>query len=358
MGKVTRRGEAARQLAVDIVKKGGTFKEAALATGFCVDYVRQLATKAGLHEPRCHKGINKNQIEADRKRADKEKTIRLARKYKAEGKTHKEVAELLGISEGKSMAYAKGIAPQSSVIPKERLRNQWSGVDQTERVARIVKEKHPGFEYAGNYTGSGGSADIRCTVCGTVTKRNWHSVRMKGLTCPVCAERRRKENEPERIRKKEEKKAAALKEREQKKHERLIKMKSEQIGFKVCPICNSLFYGGRITCSSECAKKRANRKDKRVKRRRAMVDRDITLEAVAIRDRDICYLCGAPVEWNDIEERDGNKIAGDSYPSIDHVIPLAAGGLHAWDNVRLAHRRCNYLKSDTIALPGQQMIGT
>ena len=44
----------------------------------------------------------------------------------------------------------------------------------------------------------------------------------------------------------------------------------------------------------------------------------------------------------------GNKfIAGNYYPSIDHVIPLSKGGIDTWNNVRLSHRICNSLKSDS-----------
>ena len=32
---------------------------------------------------------------------------------------------------------------------------------------------------------------------------------------------------------------------------------------------------------------------------------------------------------------------------LHHVVPLAKGGEHSWGNVALAHRRCNYLKSDS-----------
>lgn len=35
---------------------------------------------------------------------------------------------------------------------------------------------------------------------------------------------------------------------------------------------------------------------------------------------------------------------GDNYPSVDHIVPLAKGGLHSWDNVQLAHFKCNTLK--------------
>lgn len=37
-----------------------------------------------------------------------------------------------------------------------------------------------------------------------------------------------------------------------------------------------------------------------------------------------------------------------AYPSIDHIIPVSHGGTHTWDNVELAHRYCNGVKSDKV----------
>ena len=35
--------------------------------------------------------------------------------------------------------------------------------------------------------------------------------------------------------------------------------------------------------------------------------------------------------------------------SKDHIIPLAKGGEHSWDNIQLAHRICNSLKADKVS---------
>jgi 5-methylcytosine-specific restriction endonuclease McrA len=56
------------------------------------------------------------------------------------------------------------------------------------------------------------------------------------------------------------------------------------------------------------------------------VDR-ITHIALAERDRWRCHLCR-------------RKVTRRTW-SIDHLIPLSAGGLDRWDNVALAHRSCN-----------------
>jgi 5-methylcytosine-specific restriction endonuclease McrA len=55
-------------------------------------------------------------------------------------------------------------------------------------------------------------------------------------------------------------------------------------------------------------------------------------------------LCGEKCNWDDIEYKDGKAKAGESYPSIDHIIPLSKGGTQSWENVKLAHRHCNSIK--------------
>lgn len=38
--------------------------------------------------------------------------------------------------------------------------------------------------------------------------------------------------------------------------------------------------------------------------------------------------------------------------TVEHVVPLAHGGTHTWDNVRPAHAICNFKKGDALDLPG------
>ena len=75
----------------------------------------------------------------------------------------------------------------------------------------------------------------------------------------------------------------------------------------------------------------------------------IKLDEVIERDNGICYICGCRTTKEDHHYRHGWFTIGDSYPTIDHVIPLAKGGTHTWDNVRLACRRCNSEKRDSVA---------
>lgn len=77
-------------------------------------------------------------------------------------------------------------------------------------------------------------------------------------------------------------------------------------------------------------------------RRRAAAKRGTVVERIdyaTVCDRDgwSCQLCGDPV---DRSLRHPDPMSG----SIDHVVPLAAGGPHTYANVQLAHLRCNISK--------------
>ena len=75
-------------------------------------------------------------------------------------------------------------------------------------------------------------------------------------------------------------------------------------------------------------------------------DKDITLETLYNRSDGICALCGEKCDYEDYVFRDKVFIAGNRYPSIDHIKSLSKGGSHTWDNVQLAHKLCNSIKSD------------
>lgn len=70
----------------------------------------------------------------------------------------------------------------------------------------------------------------------------------------------------------------------------------------------------------------------------------ITLIEVAKRDNNICQICGGVVDWGDIENGHIRRM----YPTIDHIVPLSKGGRHTWENVQLAHMKCNTHKFDKI----------
>ena len=117
-----------------------------------------------------------------------------------------------------------------------------------------------------------------------------------------------------------------------------------------CGKTNSMF------CCEKCKRRYTNKtkriyeKTIRIKRiiKNGNVDKGITLDRLIKRDKSMCHLCGGLVDINDYDtNNNGYVICGDYYPSIDHVVPIAKGGTHSWENVKLAHRLCNSIKSDT-----------
>ena len=109
-----------------------------------------------------------------------------------------------------------------------------------------------------------------------------------------------------------------------------------------CIGCAAEFVASRNShryCSTTCSKNVA------AKLRRA-IKRGVTVERfnhadVFVRDGWVCYLCAQPVNrdtpWPDPWS-----------PSLDHVIPLAAGGSHSLENTRCTHLRCNLSKNDRV----------
>ena len=112
-----------------------------------------------------------------------------------------------------------------------------------------------------------------------------------------------------------------------------------------CIVCGVEFVArntrGRI-CSDECKRVYDNaRKDKRIIRSDRRPDYTITLPALYMRDGGVCQACGKALTFD-------CGFNSDDYPSIDHIIPLAKGGLHRWYNVQLMCRGCNWRKRDAM----------
>lgn len=55
---------------------------------------------------------------------------------------------------------------------------------------------------------------------------------------------------------------------------------------------------------------------------------------IAVRDGGKCQLCGVAVVYE-------NGFQGDTAAEIDHIIPLAHGGTHDPENLRLTCKACN-----------------
>lgn len=103
-----------------------------------------------------------------------------------------------------------------------------------------------------------------------------------------------------------------------------------------CAECRALFVtqiANARYCSSICERRCQRRRGKQVrsKRIRSTAKRDpISLPTIAERDGWRCHICKRKVRR--------------STWSLDHLVPLASGGTHTYDNVALAHHRCNTLR--------------
>lgn len=151
---------------------------------------------------------------------------------------------------------------------------------------------------------------------------------------------------------KELKRARDLRAYQKKREQQPVQLKPS-----VCVICGKPFErhlnSTQKTCSSECSKelkrkRKQKRHDKRIPRDRRIDN--ISLKRLYERDKGICYLCGGKCDWEDWRtSASGNKYPGDKYPTIEHVVPVSSGGLDSWDNVRLAHWKCNLEKGTTVS---------
>lgn len=203
-------------------------------------------------------------------------------------------------------------------------------------------------EYVDGYEGQNSFIILRCLECGCEFTKAKTTLdhNTTNIHCPGCAEIRRNKNKAERKVQREK----AKDERKRIKAAKIaaIRAAAKEAKKHPCAVC-----GGETTnpkyCSRKCAGK-AESKRKEITRSRkikdAIIDKDITLQALYTRDNGICHICGRKCDYDDFIETDGVIIAGNEYPSIDHVIPLSKGGKHSWNNVALAHRLCNSVKAD------------
>ena len=287
------------------------------------------------------------------KKASEPASVRKARRnaemiaYKTEGHTGQEVAERFVVSIATVWAVCKGVAPQRPKLRPEEYRNQYTGTDydQVGNFKRLLALANPRMEYVSGFKTVESFVTLRCLDCGGVFERSCISIRHGQKTiCPYCKKAEADAREAAREAAKAEKQA----EREQKRKARRETLAKERQEWEAernhaCPVCGAVTHR-RVYCSKECANKAANATHearRRVRIKASLVDNDITLAGLYERDGGVCWVCGLACSWDDAVTIDGTFIAGELYPSIDHVVALSDGGEHAWANVKLAHRRCN-----------------
>lgn len=216
----------------------------------------------------------------------------------------------------------------------------------------IDRLEEAGFTYLGGYENNKSNMLIRCNCCGTIRTITGDYLgrkqadRQYKITCNSCKDKQRAEQKEH---KKAHKKAL---QRVAQTIKAVEKAKKKSFAFIcVCNQCGRTFESKRKGvkyCSDECRRKKANSywrvREDRI--RNVVVDKDITLEKLYSKYNGVCYLCGKKCDWDDYKTIRGTFIAGNQYPSIEHVKPLSKGGVHEWANVKLAHRLCNTLKGN------------
>ena len=264
------------------------------------------------------------------------------------GMTYKEIAQQIGCSLGVVRKVIRQYPGDD--IQKEQYTTAMS-VDKAR--SKYCPE---GFELLAYHPGqTKGYVELKCKQCGYVFTKTLTAFRgiwaQNKTHCREC-DRRERESKREA----EQKQIEQIK--KQKEEERALAITGEQLFFNVCPVCSEVFVpsrGGRKYCSPECRRKAGRttyRHTRRVRLREQIKDKDISWQALAYRNHDRCWICNKKVDRNDYVIRDGVKIVGNNYPSVDHVIPVSKYGLHAWNNVKLAHMACNRVKNDKIIREG------
>lgn len=231
-------------------------------------------------------------------------------------------------------------------------------IKQTARLARKSDEKRSqwlnnsvpdGFEYLGDWVGGNTVISFRCLKHDVVVRQTIDAVRKNGgIRCEIC--RREYQKEYQKRRNVYGSMEEYLAEIARQKEERDQAKRESRKRIVVCDVCGKQFVTynpQQKRCSTECSRIWLN-KDKRLTKANT-IDRNITLPRLYKRDGGFCHICGLKCSWEDkVVRDDGVTIVGPTYPTIDHVFPLAKGGKHSWENVKLAHWGCNIKKSDDI----------
>lgn len=265
----------------------------------------------------------------------------VVRKMKAEGRTSQEIAERLGVH---SVYSVRTYCSKNNIKLPDGMKNS---VDVCDVAEKIRKATNDAVEYVSGYETKESTILVRCLKCGGVFEKTFHNITTHHTAvCPHCAEYDRVSKQMAWIDKRNEKEREKAKRKaEREEHKRL----SHPIPH-LCPVCGAITTNPRF-CSKACSTKAHSTTHEHTRRMRMQkdpVDNDITVLGLFLRDSGVCQLCGGRCDSEDYEMKDGVFIAGNKYPSIDHIIPLSKGGEHSWDNVQLAHRICNTKKRDQV----------
>lgn len=305
--------------------------------GMSSQSVNSIIRRAGLADKKRRRGFDLDEIE--REYLAGASTYALGEKYGVCRQTITKWMKKRGHVRG------KGYMPEQSNHPSGSHKGH-----ETQRIRAIEKVREKALNDSG----------------GTIELKEWHdqyNIEFKCLKCGnefircrskhpiVCPECKKREYEKQRQQRIEDQK--------RREAERLAESQKE----KICPSCGSAFhseYKTKIYCSGTCARREKRRRDvatgkaklrgdygnhrKRARIHGVAYEPGITVEKLVKRDGNICQICGEPCDANDLRW----GYSGPLYPSIDHIVAMANGGGHTWDNVQLAHIICNSNKRDLL----------
>lgn len=243
-----------------------------------------------------------------------------------------------------------------------------------EMVANNIAELGRGVSYVSGYLTKDSLITLRHDVCRHEFEMTYHGIAQnpgRPLRCPVCSrirkEQKRKQQAADRttwndtccfcgktFEPKSRHSRFCSKDCREQYYRAIIHQKCTD-GFvpevRECKYCGREFmteFKWRSGyCSERCRKKSLHKSTlyQRIKSKNQIINEDITLPKLYERDGGVCYICGKTCDWNDkYMNGDGYWVYGNTYPSIDHVVPLAKMGPHSWDNIKLACRYCNAIK--------------
>lgn len=246
--------------------------------------------------------------------------------------TRQEIADKYGVhveNLARRMKRLGVCAKYAKAKPRTIFGDAWHFVESHKKKC---DEKHPSFEYIESRQTPTQRVRLKCKKCGSVIERAASTFRQKNITCEVCEERL-----------KLSKSRATL-------FYTFLAIKDAKTP-KTCKTCGGVFYSPYRTqmyCSPTCRgrqKRKGNSYRSRCRKYGVRYDASVTREAVIKRDDYICQICGKPTDPSD---REWGTI-GPMFPTVDHIIALANGGTHTWDNVQCAHAICNSYKRDLLA---------
>lgn len=200
----------------------------------------------------------------------------------------------------------------------------------------ILNERLPDWKYIKGYVNCESKVLLECKHCGSLVYRTASVIRAshyKKFKCNNCNTLKHK------IDKYKSNKIEQYNKSNIKYLDRLLRyFKSHTIYIKECKICNNKYetkYNNKKYCDNCVSSNKAYDKNHSNK----------SLKKLYEKENGICYICNKKCDYEDYTYRGNTFIAGNYYPSIDHVIPLCKGGTDDWNNLRLAHRLCNSYKS-------------